>query len=134
MLIIEEGNLTTGKIVSSLDNGSGVIPEGEWNLTISKTSDTFEAASEPIPMSSSLLFDAELERTLYIQVAPPEDPDDPYAAYYFRTNRMLGTLLDGLKTVDPKLSYLNRETLKPVILIRDVPQYTNLVMPSEDAP
>lgn len=133
MLMIEEGNLSTGKLVSTIENGSGVIPEGEYNLTINKTSTSFEAWTEPISMNSSLLFEAELKRMLFISVAPPDNPEDPFAAYFFRPDRMVGTILDELTTVDENLSYLNQESLNPVILIRDVPQYSNLEIPSEEA-
>jgi hypothetical protein len=134
MLIIEEGNLVTGKIVSSPDNGSGVIPEGEWNLFISKTDTTFEALSQPIPMNSTLLFDSELDRTLFIEVAPPESPDDPLSAYYFKKDRMVGTLFDQIEARDNAFSFLNQESLSPVVLIRDVPQFINLEVPVQTEP
>lgn len=134
MLLIEEGNVISGKLVSSLENGSGVIPEGEYNLVVNKTSTTFEAWTEPIPMSSSLLSEADLKRTLSISVRPPDTPDDPFAAYFFRPDRMVGTLLDELTTTDENLSYLNQESLNPLVLIRDIPQYTNLEVPTEETP
>ena len=136
MLIIEDGNQTTGKIISTAENGSGVIPEGEWNLTITKSDNTFEAFSELIPMSDSLLFDSVIERKLSIQVVPPVDTESPDAqyAYYLRSDRMVGTLLDEISGQDENVSFLNQESLKLLVMVRDVPAFVDLELPNNPAP
>ena len=133
MLLIEEANQVSGTLVSTLENGSGVIPEGEWNLTVNKTNDSFEAWTEPIPMVSNLLFDVALERKLYIQVAPPDDPnsEDPLDGYLFENNRMVGTIMDEIIAQDEDQSYLNNESLDLLVLIRDTAQFRDLEVPSE---
>ena len=133
MLLIEEANQVSGTLVSTLENGSGVIPEGEWNLTVNKTDDSFEAWTEPIPMVSNLLFDVALERKLYIQVAPPDDPnsEDPLDGYLFENNRMVGTIMDEIIAQDEDQSYLNNESLDLLVLIRDTAQFRDLEVPSE---
>lgn len=133
MLLIEEANQVSGALVSTLENGSGVIPEGEWDLTVNKTNDSFEAWTEPIPMDSNLLFDVALERKLYIQVAPPDNPDseDPLDGYLFESNRMVGTIMDEIVAQDESQSYLNNDSLDLVVLIRDTAQFRDLEVPSE---
>ena len=133
MLIKEEGNTVSGTIISDLDSGSGIIPEGEWNLVVQKTADQFIATSEGIPMNSDLLFDVDLHRTLTIEVVPPENPDDPNAAYVFETGQLVGELTDKLEATDDSLNFLNQETSKFVILIRDVPQFLTLDIPTQES-
>lgn len=133
MLLIEEGNQISGTLVSSFENGSGVIPEGEWNLNVNKTGTTFEGWTEPIPMETNLLFDADLERKLFIQVAPPEDPEseDPLDGYLFESNRMVGTIMDEIVAQNEDQDYLNNESLDLIVLIRDTAQFKDLEVPSE---
>lgn len=128
MLITEEGNVSSGKIVSASDNGAGVIPEGEWNLTITRTDTTFLAVSEPIPMENSLLLNTSMERRFTISVAPPVDTETPGVkfAYYLRSDRMVGTLLDEISNTNPNESYLDLESLKLIVLVRDAPSFVSI--------
>ncbi|MCB1124239.1 MAG: hypothetical protein KJT03_21995, partial [Verrucomicrobiae bacterium] len=136
ILISEVGNQSTGKIISTPGNGSGVIPFGEWDLTITRTPTTFEATSVPIPMMDSLLFDAAIERTFNIQVVPPADTESPDAryAYYLRTDRMVGTLTDQILGQDDNVSFLNQESLKLLVMIRDTPGFVDIEVPNNPQP
>ena len=128
MLITEEGNETSGKIVSASDNGIGVIPDGEWDLAITRTDTTFHAVSEPIPMTNSLLLNTSMERRFTISVAAPVDTETPGVkfAYYLRSDRMVGTLLDEISNTNANENYLDLESLKLIVLVRDAPSFTTI--------
>jgi len=135
MLLTEEGSQTTGKIVSSIDNGSGVIPEGEWNLTVTRTDTTFVAVSEPIIIGDAFLLDTPMQRRFTVTVAPPEDtgPDAQYA-YFLRSDRMVGTLLDEISSADADESFLDQESLSLIVMVRDTPSFVNTDPPEQTAP
>lgn len=136
LLITEEGSQTFGKIISTPDNGTGVIPEGEWNLGITRTDTTFLAVSEPIAMTNSLLLNTSMERRFTISVAPPVDTESPGAqyAYFFRSDRMVGTLLDEISNTNANERYLDQESLKLIVLVRDAPSFVSIEGVSNSEP
>lgn len=138
--LIESASGTTATLVSSLDPaqaggapGIGTIPPGEWPLTVTRGAGTFEAASGPIPSTTSLMFQADLLRTLTLRAVPPEDPENPEVPYRLTDRIIVGTYTDTLGPVDASMGYLERATEGAFILTKDLPVMEAVTIPTQEA-
>ncbi|MCX7045516.1 MAG: dockerin type I domain-containing protein [Candidatus Sumerlaeota bacterium] len=95
--------------------GAGAIPEGEWRMTATLTTQTFQAESELMPMGTASFFDNNpINRTLSFNVAPSLVP------YYMRPTFMLGQYTDRVLPVNSAAAFLQAETTGVVVLMQDL--------------
>lgn len=138
--LLQKGNTFTAALVSSLDPkqaggapGIGTIPPGEWPVTVTRTSDRFEAVSDPISFSTSLVFKGDLSRRLTLRAIPPADPENPDVPYKLTDKLIVGTYRDRLTAADTQLQYLNREIEGAFILMKDLPMLEDITIPTRPA-
>ena len=138
--LVESAGGSTAELVSSLDPeaaggapGIGTIPPGEWPVTVTRGAGTFAASSDPIPCATSLMFHADLLRTLALHASPPADPENPEVPYHLSGRMIVGTYTDTLTPADPDLEYLGRVTRGTFILLKDLPAMEDIAIPTEEA-
>jgi hypothetical protein len=136
--LLEAGNDSEATIVSSLNaedaggaRGVGAFPVGEWPVTVTRGEDSFEAVSDPIPFSTSLMFKADLLRHLTLRATPPEDPEDPEVPYHIDEKLIIGTYTDSIAAADPDKAFLGRELEGALILMKDLPAMEEITIPVE---
>ncbi|MDQ8202388.1 thrombospondin type 3 repeat-containing protein [Pelagicoccus sp. SDUM812003] len=107
----------------------GSLAEGDWPLNVTWTETEFSAQSGQIPLGSSLLIDAELQRQFSFEATPPLNAEDPERAYLMERNRIIGEVVEKVTSVGGESTYLNSETRHLFVMIRAASSIEKGVIP-----